>query len=406
MPSRKPAFHRLLRLNKMIKIDNLTKIFETPNGPVTAANNIQMEVPEGEICVLLGPSGCGKTTTLKMINRIVPPTSGKVFINGEDTSGLDTVSLRRNIGYVIQQIGLFPNMTIEENITIVPKLLGWETSRYQQRALELMDMVALDPSVFLKRYPRELSGGQQQRIGVARALAADPPVMLMDEPFGAIDPINREVIQDEFLKMQKVLKKTIMFVSHDIDEAVKMSNRIAIFRDGELVQYDTPDDILAHPKDDFVKNFVGDDRALKRLRLVNVEQVMEAPIHVSQSDSLSDAFNKMEACGYYHAITLVNKAKQPIGFVTKEAAQTRQGQCGEHYLGLKSIASIDDDLRKVASKMFTHDITWMPCVDKEGRMVGQITQRGITHYLGATYRRDGFEAKPDETPEFATVIKA
>ena len=393
----------------MIKIDNLTKIFDTPNGPVTAANNIQMEVPEGEICVLLGPSGCGKTTTLKMINRIVPPTSGKVYINGEDTTGLDTVSLRRNIGYVIQQIGLFPNMTIEENIAIVPQLLGWEASRYKKRAAELLDMVALDPSVFLKRYPKELSGGQQQRIGVARALAADPPVMLMDEPFGAIDPINREVIQDEFLKMQKVLKKTIMFVSHDIDEAVKMSNRIAIFKDGELIQYDTPDDILAHPKDDFVKNFVGDDRALKRLRLVKVEQVMEPPISVSQADSLSDAFNKMEACGYYHAITLVNKAKQPIGFVRKEATQTRQGQCGEHYLGLKSIASIDDDLRKVASKMFTHDITWMPCVDKEGRMVGQITQRGITHYLGATYRRDGYQASAEQAPlgdDLATAIKA
>jgi len=393
----------------MIKIDNLTKIFDTPNGPVTAANNIQMEVPEGEICVLLGPSGCGKTTTLKMINRIVPPTSGKVYINGEDTTGLDTVSLRRNIGYVIQQIGLFPNMTIEENIAIVPKLLGWEASRYKKRAAELLDMVALDPSVFLKRYPKELSGGQQQRIGVARALAADPPVMLMDEPFGAIDPINREVIQDEFLKMQKVLKKTIMFVSHDIDEAVKMSNRIAIFKDGELIQYDTPDDILAHPKDDFVKNFVGDDRALKRLRLVNVEQVMEPPIYVSQADSLSDAFNKMEACGYYHAITLVNKAKQPIGFVSKEATQTRQGQCGEHYLGLKSIISVDDDLRKVASKMFTHDITWMPCVDKEGRMVGQITQRGITHYLGATYRRDGYQASAEQAPQgddLATAIKA
>lgn len=254
----------------MIKIDNLTKIFDTPNGPMTAADHIQMEVPEGEICVLLGPSGCGKTTTLKMINRIVSPTSGKVFINGEDTTGLNTVDLRRNIGYVIQQIGLFPNMTVEENIAIVPKLLGWDPSRYKTRAKELLEMVALDPSVFLKRYPKELSGGQQQRIGVARALAADPPVMLMDEPFGAIDPINRAIIQDEFLKMQKELRKTIMFVSHDIDEAVKMANRIAIFRDGKLVQYDTPDDLLAHPKNDFVSSFVGDDRALKRLRLVKV----------------------------------------------------------------------------------------------------------------------------------------
>ncbi|MEF1211890.1 ABC transporter ATP-binding protein, partial [Vibrio alginolyticus] len=196
----------------MIKIDKLTKIFETPNGPVTAADHIEMEVPSGEICVLLGPSGCGKTTTLKMVNRIIPATSGKIYLGGEDTSGMDTVTLRRNIGYVIQQIGLFPNMTIGENIAVVPKLLGWDKARYMTRAKELLEMVALDPSVFLNRYPNELSGGQQQRIGVARALAADPPVMLMDEPFGAIDPINREVIQDEFLKMQQELNKTIMFV--------------------------------------------------------------------------------------------------------------------------------------------------------------------------------------------------
>ncbi|MDW2255814.1 ABC transporter ATP-binding protein, partial [Vibrio sp. 1569] len=180
-------------------------MFETPNGPVTAADHIEMEVPSGEICVLLGPSGCGKTTTLKMVNRIIPATSGKIYLGGEDTSGMDTVTLRRNIGYVIQQIGLFPNMTIGENIAVVPKLLGWDKARYMTRAKELLEMVALDPSVFLNRYPNELSGGQQQRIGVARALAADPPVMLMDEPFGAIDPINREVIQDEVLKMQQEL---------------------------------------------------------------------------------------------------------------------------------------------------------------------------------------------------------
>lgn len=378
----------------MIKIDNLTKIFDTPNGPVTAADHIQMEVPEGEICVLLGPSGCGKTTTLKMVNRIVPPTSGKVYIGGEDTTGMDTVDLRRNIGYVIQQIGLFPNMTIEENIAIVPKLLGWDTARYKNRAKELLEMVALDPSTFLKRFPRELSGGQQQRIGVARALAADPPVMLMDEPFGAIDPINREIIQDEFLKMQQTLKKTIMFVSHDIDEAVKMASRIAIFRDGKLVQYDTPDDLLAHPKDDFVKSFVGDDRALKRLRLVSVDKVMEAPVFVSQNDNLSQALSKMESYGYSHAITMVNEEQQPIGYVSKSVATTTQGLCGEHYFGLKSMVSVNDDLRKVASKMFTHDTTWMPCIDETGRMVGQITQRGVTHYLGATYHKDGINTAP------------
>jgi osmoprotectant transport system ATP-binding protein len=338
---------------------------------------------------LLGPSGCGKTTTLKMINRIIPSTSGKVFINGEDTTGLDTVELRRKIGYVIQQIGLFPNMTVEENIAIVPKLLGWSAARYKARACELLQMVALDPSVFLKRYPRELSGGQQQRIGVARALAADPPVMLMDEPFGAIDPINREVIQDEFLKMQQALRKTIMFVSHDIDEAVKMADKIAIFRGGRLVQYDTPDDILAHPKNDFVESFVGDDRALKRLRLVQVGRVMEDNIAVVKpSDTLKVALTRMDQHGYSHAILLVNERRQPIGYVARGVAQTTQGFCGEHYVGLKSTVHPTDDLRKVASLMFNHDTTWLPCIDDDGVLVGHVNQRGITHYLGATYRKD------------------
>ncbi|HHF2853536.1 TPA: ABC transporter ATP-binding protein [Vibrio diabolicus] len=379
----------------MIKIDKLTKIFETPNGPVTAADHIEMEVPSGEICVLLGPSGCGKTTTLKMVNRIIPATSGKIYLGGEDTSGMDTVTLRRNIGYVIQQIGLFPNMTIGENIAVVPKLLGWDKARYMTRAKELLEMVALDPSVFLNRYPNELSGGQQQRIGVARALAADPPVMLMDEPFGAIDPINREVIQDEFLKMQQELNKTIMFVSHDIDEAVKMADRIAIFRDGHLIQYDTPDDLLAHPKDDFVKNFVGDDRALKRLRLVTAESVMQTTFaYVKPNETLADALTKIDAYGYRDAVILVNDQHQPIGYVPKATAINMKGYCGEHYVGLKTIARTTDDLRKVASKMFTHDIVWMPCVDENGRLVGEVTQRGITHYLGATYQRDTSLSEP------------
>jgi osmoprotectant transport system ATP-binding protein len=184
---------------RVIRLENVTKAFETPSGPVIAAQNITMEVPDGEICVLLGPSGCGKTTTLKMVNRLIEPTSGKIYIDGKDTSAQDPVELRRTIGYVIQQIGLFPNMTVEENICVVPKLLGWDMERARKRAADLLATINLEPALFLKRYPKELSGGQQQRVGVARALAADPPVLLMDEPFGAIDPINREVIQDEFL---------------------------------------------------------------------------------------------------------------------------------------------------------------------------------------------------------------
>jgi ABC-type proline/glycine betaine transport system ATPase subunit len=220
----------------MIKLQNLTKRFESRQSQAVV-DDLTMDIGEGELCVLLGPSGCGKTTTLKMINRLVQPTSGKILIGGEDTASFDVVELRRRIGYVIQQVGLFPNMTVEGNIALVPQMLGWDKVRTRRRVEELLELVALDPAVFMRCYPRDLSGGQQQRVGVARALAADPPVMLMDEPFGAIDPINRTAIQDEFRKIQRRLNKTVVFVSHDIDEAVKMADKIAIFRDGKLEQY-------------------------------------------------------------------------------------------------------------------------------------------------------------------------
>ncbi|MAM56568.1 MAG: ABC transporter ATP-binding protein [Salinicola sp.] len=371
----------------MIRLDNLTKVFDTPDGAVIAADHISMEVPQGEICVLLGPSGCGKTTTLKMINRIVRATSGKVFLDGEDTSGLNTEDLRRNIGYVIQQIGLFPNMTIEENITVVPKLLGWDKNRYKARARELMDMIAMDAEAFLKRYPSELSGGQQQRIGVARALAADPPVMLMDEPFGAIDPINRAVIQDEFLKMQAALKKTIMFVSHDIDEAIKMGDRIAIFREGKLVQYSEPDELLSAPKNAFVESFLGEDRALKRLNLVRVRDVVSDDIGtVDVTDTLATARERIDSHGYRDAILMVDDRRRPIGVISRDTTASQQGYCRDHTRGLPAVVHLDDDLRKVASLMFAHDTTWLPCVDDDGRLCGQITQRDMTHHLGSRYR--------------------
>jgi len=371
----------------MIELDKLTKIFDTPKGAVTAADQVSMTVPKGEICVLLGPSGCGKTTTLKMINRIVQPTSGKVFINGEDTTGLNTQDLRRNVGYVIQQIGLFPNMTIEENITVVPKLLGWDKAAYKKRARQMMDMVALDADTFLKRYPSELSGGQQQRIGVARALAADPPVMLMDEPFGAVDPINRAVIQDEFLKMQAELNKTILFVSHDIDEAIKMGDRIAIFRDGRLVQHSEPDELLAAPKDNFVESFLGEDRALKRLNLVKVHELTSDRMGVVlPDDTLPTALQRIEDYGYDNCIVMVNADGQPVGQVRRSVARTTNGYCQDHYESLHTVVGLNDDLRKVASLMFAHDMTWVPCVDEQGRLRGQITQRAITHHLGARYR--------------------
>ncbi|OLQ87668.1 ABC transporter ATP-binding protein [Vibrio ponticus] len=373
----------------MIQLDNLTKIFETPQGVITAADRISMEVPTGEICVLLGPSGCGKTTTLKMINRLVTPTSGRVLINGEDTTDIDTVTLRRNIGYVIQQTGLFPNMTIEENISLVPKLMGWDVQRCKQRAKDLLDMVALDPNTFMKRYPNELSGGQQQRVGVIRALAADAPVLLMDEPFGAIDPINRDAIQEEFLKMNRELNKTIMFVSHDIDEAVKMADKIAIFRDGKLEQFSSPDRLLAKPETDFVADFVGNDRTLKRLQLATAADVMETHVPVvTAGETLQQAAKKMEEYGH-GMIVKVNKQHQPVGIITREMSLSYRGLCGEHYAGIQLVIQQDEDLRAVVSKMFAYDLSWLPVVDAQGRLCGEVSQRGITHHLGAKYQTKG-----------------
>jgi osmoprotectant transport system ATP-binding protein len=369
----------------MIRLDNLTKIFETAQGPTVAVDHISMTVPQGEICVLLGPSGCGKTTTLKMINRLVLPTSGQVYIDGTATTAYDTVELRRRIGYVIQQIGLFPNMTVEENIGVVPRLLGWESAKAKARAAELLEMMALDPAMFLKRYPKELSGGQQQRIGVARALAADPPVMLMDEPFGAIDPINREIIQDEFLKMQALLRKTILFVSHDIDEAVKMGDKITIFQAGKLVQYDSPDNLLAHPANDFIADFVGSDRTLKRLRLIKVGDAMYANApRVGWKDSLEKAASLMEQHGY-ESIVMVDAQGHARGVVRLAEARRGRGSVGEHHDSLRATVNVKEDLRAAVSLMFTHDLSWLPCVDDSGVYQGHLTQQGITHLLGAAY---------------------
>ncbi|MFD0857851.1 ABC transporter ATP-binding protein [Roseovarius aquimarinus] len=376
----------------MIRLEKLTKIFDTPNGQVVAARDVDMEVPEGEICVLLGPSGCGKTTALKMINRLVSPTSGKIFIDGEDTSKLNDVQLRRNIGYVIQQIGLFPNMTIEENICVVPKLLGWDRAKATSRAKELLDLVGLDANLFMKRFPKELSGGQQQRVGVIRALAADPPVMLMDEPFGAIDPINREVIQDEFLKMQAEIKKTIMFVSHDIDEAVKMGDKIAIFREGMIEQYDSPDTVLAHPVNAFVADFVGADRTLKRLRLVSVEEVADpnAPT-VSRHSKAKDVLSAVQQ-SIARVAVVIDSDHKPLGYVTADMLEGARGNVGDLAKPLPAVVPFRADLRAVVSEMFAHDIMWLTAVDDAGRFVGVVTQPAVTGALGETYRADVAQA--------------
>ncbi|MFT0860464.1 ABC transporter ATP-binding protein [Ancylobacter sp. G4_0304] len=366
----------------MIRLKNLTKIY----GGTTAVDNVSMEVGAGEVCVLLGPSGCGKTTTMKMINRLIEPSGGRIFIDGKDVTEVNPVELRRSIGYVIQQIGLFPNKTVEDNICVVPDMLGHDRKASRKRAAELLEMVNLEPAAYAKRYPKELSGGQQQRVGVIRALAADPPVLLMDEPFGAIDPINREVIQDEFMKLQAAMKKTVIFVSHDIDEAVKMASRIAIFRSGRLVQYDTPDNLLAHPIDSFVADFVGQDRTLKRLRLIAVREAMTTnPPSVVADDSVETAISRMESHGHV-SVVMVSPHGKVLGFVRLEALRGKRGKVGEHYEKLTSVVRSDDNLRNAVSQMFSNDQSWLACVDADGLYEGYITQRGITHLLGATYR--------------------
>ena len=255
-----------------IILENLTKRY--PHQEKAAVDSVNMEIPAGEIVVLVGPSGCGKTTTMRMINRLIQPTSGTITIGGEDVAKLNDVQLRRKIGYVIQQIGLIPHLSIAQNVALVPRMLKWDKERTKARVDEMLTVVGLDPGDYRHRYPRQLSGGQQQRVGVARALAADPPIMLMDEPFGAVDPITRSRLQDEFLSLQQTLGKTIVFVTHDFDEALKLGNRIAVLREGsEIAQYDTPEAILARPADDFVEGFIGEGAALKRLHFERVDSL-------------------------------------------------------------------------------------------------------------------------------------
>jgi osmoprotectant transport system ATP-binding protein len=260
----------------VIRLEAVTKRY--PNGHV-AVHELSLEVADGEVCVLVGPSGCGKTTTLRMINRLIDLTSGRIEVEGRDIMTTDPVELRRHIGYVIQHVGLFPHQTVADNIATVPKLLGWQKARTAQRVEELMGLVGLEPALYRSRYPAQLSGGQQQRVGVARALAADPPVLLMDEPFGAIDPVTRGRLQQEFLALQRRLRKTIVLVTHDIDEAVLMGDRIALLEEGGfLAQHGTPDDLLTRPASPFVANFVGHDRGLKRLAVTPVDVAWLEPL--------------------------------------------------------------------------------------------------------------------------------
>jgi osmoprotectant transport system ATP-binding protein len=297
-----------------------------PGRERPAVQDLSFEVAPGEICVLIGPSGCGKTTALKMVNRLISISGGDITIDGRSVRQLELTQLRRGIGYVFQQIGLFPHMTIERNIGAVPRLLGWPKERIRRRASELLELVGLDPEGDLGRYPGEFSGGQQQRIGVARAMAADPPIMLMDEPFGAIDPIARERLQNDFLRLHAQVRKTVIFVTHDIDEAIKMGDKIAIMRDGRLVQLAPADELLASPADEFVASFVGEDRGLKRLRVRTLRDIELDPpsgeaadaLVVPQTTSLHFALSRMLSEGVSR-LDVVDDERKPIGSVRLEA---------------------------------------------------------------------------------------
>jgi osmoprotectant transport system ATP-binding protein len=310
----------------MIEFKGVSKTYPGSDRPVV--NDLSFEILEGEVCVLVGPSGCGKTTSMRMVNRLIEPTEGEILIDGEPNTSMSGTQLRRKIGYAIQQIGLFPHRTIATNIATVPSLLGWEKGRIRARVDELLELVGLDPNVYRDRYPAELSGGQQQRVGVARAMAADPPIMLMDEPFGAVDPITRERLQDEFLNIQQNIKKTIVFVTHDIDEAIKMGDKIAILKQGGvLAQYDSPENILSNPNSEFVASFVGNDRILKRLSLVRVGDMELEPANggtedlprISGSLSVKDALSALIGSGRSTAVVEEDGKR---GLLTIDAIET------------------------------------------------------------------------------------
>jgi osmoprotectant transport system ATP-binding protein len=351
-----------------------------PGQKVPAISNLSLEVPAGEICVLVGPSGCGKTTAMRMVNRTVEITEGDIQIGGTSVRDRDPTELRREMGYVIQQTGLFPHQTIADNIATVPKLLGWDKDRTEKRVHELFDVIGLDPALG-DRFPSQLSGGQQQRIGVARALAADPPVMLMDEPFGAIDPINRERLQNEFLRLQADIRKTVLFVTHDIDEAIKMGDRIAILKEGgHLAQFATPAELLMAPADGFVEDFVGADRALKRLALMRVRDIhlWEAPLaYVGQPTAEVRA--KLEGAEVPHAL-VVDSDRKPIGWLSDSDLRADTVP-QKPDTGPEPLLDADDVMRDALADLLQTETQYAPVTDAQGRIAGVLSVEIISEFL-------------------------
>jgi osmoprotectant transport system ATP-binding protein len=365
----------------VVELDHVTKRYGPP-GTSPAVNELSLTIPAGEICVLVGPSGCGKTTTMKMINRLVEPTSGRITIDGRDVLQLPPVDLRRGIGYVIQQVGLFPHMTVGANTAVVPRLLRWPEARIREHVDELLDLVGLDPVAYRDRYPSELSGGERQRVGVARALAADPPVMLMDEPFGAVDPIRRDRLQNEFLRLQARVRKTIVFVTHDVDEAIKMADRIAILqRGGVLAQYDTPDAILAHPANDFVERFVGADRGLKRLSLARVRDLeLIEPVIVQAGADRTDASRDLRSSSVDFAL-LVDGVGRPLGWIRESDLDGHGPVNPEQAMPGANLLEPETTLRDALSAMLASSVQLGVVVDERERVLGLVSVDQISDVL-------------------------
>ncbi|MFF8594773.1 ABC transporter ATP-binding protein [Streptomyces sp. NPDC015220] len=352
----------------MIRFEQVTKCY--PDG-TTAVDGLSFEVSEGELVTLVGPSGCGKTTTVMMVNRLVEPTSGRILVGGEDVAAVDPVRLRRRIGYVIQQVGLFPHRTVLDNTAAVPALLGWGRSRARARAAELLDLVGLDPKTYGSRYPRQLSGGQRQRVGVARALAADPPVLLMDEPFGAVDPVVREQLQEEFLRMQAAVRKTVLLVTHDIEEAVRLGDRIAVYGQGRIEQLDTPRAVLGSPATPYVAGFVGADRGLKRLSVTTIEpEDLEEPPVVRLDEPAGRAAGRLRAAGARWAVVL-DASGDPHGWVGLEALAAG-GAVGDLAHRMQAWVPVGAPLKQAFGVMLQHDAGWVAVLDGT-RFLGVLT---------------------------------
>ncbi|MFC1993361.1 betaine/proline/choline family ABC transporter ATP-binding protein [Chloroflexota bacterium] len=351
----------------MIRLEQVTKSY----GETMAVKELSLEIGEGEVCVLIGPSGCGKTTTLRIINRLIEPTSGRIFIDGRDTASIDAEKMRLSIGYAIQSVGLFPHMTVFDNIAVVPQLLHWERNRVARRVEELLELVGLKPTEYATKYPSQLSGGEAQRIGVARALAANPPIMLMDEPFGAVDPLTRERLQTQFIQIQQEVKKTIVLVTHDLDEAIRLADRIAIMESGSLVQYDTPELILSKPKNKFIHDFVGVDRALKRLSRLGIKNFIKPAATVNVNRPIKEAVASAEG---YRWLWVIDDNQRLIGWVDRTTLAQSASIKEAMDEGDTSEISVADSatLREALSRMLGLGFKYIPVVDDRQRLIGEV----------------------------------